>query len=145
MAQSITDHDCRDRALAALPKALAAAGDFDGAEAIAGSIIQPNRRAWALAELAKVLTAAGDTNRAQARFTEAEALARLITDPNRQAEALTWLAKLSVTESTADRLIAAAFRLATWSLPLSALVTRHSSVLVALADEVVIAGGVSSA
>jgi hypothetical protein len=82
--------------------------------------------------------AAGDLDRAQILVVQAEAAARSITDPKIQAEALTRLAMLSaITAGTAaDRLIAGAFRLGSWTLPLNAVVQRQPSVLTALAAEV---------
>jgi hypothetical protein len=157
--------------MGALAEALAATGDFDRAEAVVRSITHPNLRALALAELADALRAAGDFDRAEAVvrsitrpkirasmlvnlaaaagtarakiITEAEAAARLITDSDMQAHLLTRLASLS-TGITADRLIATAFRLTTWTSPLSALATRHSAVLIMLAAEVGVDGRISS-
>jgi hypothetical protein len=107
------------------------AGEFDRAEATARSITDPYPQATGLAKLAEALAVAGE-------FDRAEATARSITDPYAQAQVMTRLATFSATaaENSVARLIAAAFHLGTWTLPLSALVKHQPAVLAALAAEV---------
>jgi tetratricopeptide (TPR) repeat protein len=96
------------------------------AESMAQAITEPGRRAQTLGELATALGRAGEIDRA-------EVLARSIGDPDEQARALTTLAACA--PARARRLLARAFLVGDWTIPLPALVPGERAVLTELADD----------
>ena len=63
MARSITDPDLQAEALAQVAGALAEAGQYQQAEAVARSITDPGRQAQALAQVAGALAGPGSMSR----------------------------------------------------------------------------------
>jgi thioredoxin-like negative regulator of GroEL len=98
--------------LGTVSKSLAAAGDFERAEALARDIPDPEQRELALAALAEAVAAAGD-------FVRAEALVGSITFSDRRTAALTALVKIASGRVTRNRPGCSPARPRTWPSPAS--------------------------
>jgi hypothetical protein len=122
MANSITD---TDSALTAAAVRAAAAGDIDRAERLA-RLTDLNRQTWALTTVAKATAATGDTSRA-------EQIARSITDTDGQARALTSVAEIDG-GIRSHRILASAFAVGHWTVPLRAVAKLHPRVVLQIAD-----------
>jgi hypothetical protein len=154
-ADSIEYVDEQARTLVSLARVAAAAGDQDGARALAASAEEAARSVLVRGQLAEILAvvagavaAAGDSDRARALAASAEQVARSITDlseqaeqgarsitdPDRQAWVLASLA--SVAEpSRARSCIAGALAAGQWTHPLPAVARIDPAALSAFADE----------
>ncbi|WP_229070051.1 hypothetical protein [Actinoplanes sp. DH11] len=161
LAMSIPDRPIRMRVLAHLAVVAAESGDNDHAELLVGLIRRTIHHAPALAEVVAVFVEGGHLDRAEAlaasdlldpsirhavvrplieafvkagELARAEVLARLIPKAEQQAEALAVIA-LEAPPPIAVPLIAEAFRLGDWSVPLRAAAAISPAVLAAVADE----------
>lgn len=133
LARSIADPERQADTLACLARRVAAV-DMERARAVARSINIADRRARALANLDDTELARRAKAAARADPDQAEALAQKIADPDWRALVLANLAR-ETTPARARRLIARAFRLSSWAIPLDALAQVEPATLTAIADD----------
>jgi hypothetical protein len=133
LARSITDPERQAQALAAMAERVAPIS-ADRAEALAQSITDSDLRTQALANIEDTELALQATIAARADPDRAEALAQKITDTDRKALVLANLAR-EATPARARRLIAQAFHLSFWAMPLDALAEVQPATLTAIADD----------
>jgi hypothetical protein len=133
LARSIADPQRQAQALASMA-IRAARLNPDRAQALTSSITDPEQREQAFrgledAEMARQAKAVADADLGQA-----EALAQKINNPEWQALVLTNLARQAA-PAHARRLIARAFRLGFWAMPLDVLAQVEPTTLTMIADE----------
>jgi hypothetical protein len=106
----------------------------DRAQALVRSITDPARQARARQSLEEIEVIREVRAVAHADLDQAEALAQRISTPDWQALVLLNLAR-QATPARARRIIAQAFRLSFWAMPLDALAQVEPAALTAIADE----------
>jgi hypothetical protein len=120
-----------------VPEALVGAGELGQAQALAGTITDPDSQSQALREVAEALVGAGE-------FGQAQALARTITDPYHQIEALHSLT-MAPDSNQARRATARILTLDRWEKSLNSLARIKSDALMAIDSELAIVAKRSAA
>jgi hypothetical protein len=105
----------------------------DQAEALAFTVAKPSDQVKALVAVAEAVAVIGDQDRATTLAHQAENLVSTIIDPDDQARALAALARRG-DPGRARSLIAQAFSVGHWTIPLDALAHLEPTVLTAVAD-----------
>jgi tetratricopeptide (TPR) repeat protein len=127
IAYLLTDHYERPQVLSALAQQLAKMKEFDRAELVITRIDDDEERSGARAVLVTELARVGN-------FERARTVAGTVTMPDDRAQVGSALAAF-VEEDSARVLLAQAFRIGHWTIPLSTLARLYPSSLVEFADE----------
>ncbi|MFD8007304.1 tetratricopeptide repeat protein [Streptomyces mirabilis] len=126
IANSLTDHYERPQVFSALAQQLVKVNELDHAESIMRMIHDNGELSAAMAALVKALFAEGS-------FDRARVAAKAVTMPDDQAAVRSVFA-LQVDEKQARLLLAEAFRIGHWTIPLSSLRAVCPSALAELAE-----------